>query len=131
LVVVWLRLLSKVLFTCKHIKIILLKKNYFWYKCIKMIWKHKKYINLKLKKLNFFKSVFETQKQTEFDETQLQKHVKTASQKLYFKLNFVVDPTVKKYSLVCYQTPYCVFASQTRKLEVNKCSLNWCVVDRH
>jgi hypothetical protein len=30
------------------------------------------------------------QKQTGFYETQLKKHVKTASQKLYFKLNFVV-----------------------------------------
>jgi hypothetical protein len=60
-----------------------------------MIWKHKKNINLKLKKLNFFKSVFETQKQTEFNETQLKKHVKTASQKLCFELNFLVGSTVK------------------------------------
>jgi hypothetical protein len=35
------------------------------------------------------------QKQTKFYETQLQKHVKTASQKLRFKLNFLVGSTVK------------------------------------
>jgi hypothetical protein len=31
------------------------------------------------KKLNFFKSAFETQKQTGFYETQLKKHVKTTA----------------------------------------------------
>jgi len=34
------------------------------------------------------------QKKTEFYETQLKKHVKTASQKLYFKLNFLIDLTI-------------------------------------
>ena len=34
------------------------------------------------------------QKQTAFYEIQLKKHVKIASQKLCFKLNFLVDPTV-------------------------------------
>jgi len=29
---------------------------------IKMIWKHKKYINLKPKNLNFVKNIFKTQK---------------------------------------------------------------------
>jgi hypothetical protein len=46
------------------------------------------------KKLNFFKSAFETQKQTGFYETQLKKHVKTVSQKLRFKLNFLMGPVV-------------------------------------
>jgi len=55
-----------------------------------------KNINLKQKKKfsNFFKSAFETQKQTGFYETQLKKHVKTASQKLCFKLNFLMGPTL-------------------------------------
>jgi hypothetical protein len=40
---------------------------------LKMIWKHQKYINLKLRKKNsiFLKNTFETQKQTGFYETQL------------------------------------------------------------
>ena len=69
-------------------------KNYFWYQRIKMIWKHKKKL-IWSKINNFFKSAFETQKQTKFYETQLQKHVKIASQKLRFKLNFLVDSTIK------------------------------------
>jgi len=40
------------------------------------------------KNINFFKSVFETQKQIVFYEIQLKKNVKTASQKLRFKLIF-------------------------------------------
>jgi len=44
------------------------------------------------------------QKQTEFYETQLKKHVKTVSQKLHFKLNFLVDPTV--WNAVSYVTKY-------------------------
>ena len=48
-----------------------------------MIWKHKKYIDLKQrKKLKikfFFKNVFKTQKQTKFYEIQLKKHIKTAA----------------------------------------------------
>jgi len=79
LVVVWLRLFFKVLFICKQIKIIFFKKIIFDTSALKWSENTKKNINLKLKKLNFFKSVFETQKQTEFDETQLQKHVKTVS----------------------------------------------------
>ena len=61
-----------------------------------MIWKHKKYINLKQRKffLFFFKSAFETQKQTGFYKTQLKRHVKTTSQKLCFKLNFLVGISV-------------------------------------
>ena len=47
------------------------------------------------KKLIFFKSAFEIQRQTEFYEIQLQKHIKTAYQKLRFKLNFLMGPTVK------------------------------------
>jgi hypothetical protein len=47
------------------------------------------------KVLNFFKSVFETQKQTGFYETHLKKHVKTISQKLCFKLNFLVGLAVQ------------------------------------
>jgi hypothetical protein len=35
------------------------------------------------------------QKQTEFYETQLKKHVKTPSQKLRFNLNFLVDPAIQ------------------------------------
>jgi hypothetical protein len=34
------------------------------------------------------------QKQTGFYETQLKKHVKIASQKLHFKLNFLVGLTI-------------------------------------
>jgi len=74
-------------------------KNYFWYQRIKMIWKHQKYINLKqrkkIKKSIFFKSAFESQKQTRFYETRLKKHVKIASQKLCLKLNFLVGPAVQ------------------------------------
>jgi len=49
----------------------------------------------KIKIIIFFKNAFETQKQTGFYETQLKKYVKTASQKLRFKLNFLVDPTIQ------------------------------------
>jgi hypothetical protein len=60
--------------------------------------KTSKKINLKQRKnkknWNFFKSAFETQKQIGFYEIQLKKHVKTAVQKLHFKLNFLVGPTV-------------------------------------
>ena len=35
------------------------------------------------------------QKQTGFYKIQLKKHVKTASQKLYFKLDFLVDPAIQ------------------------------------
>jgi len=55
------------------------------------IWSKEK----KLKNLIFFKNVFKTQKQTGFYETQLKKHLKTASQKLHFKYNFVVDLTIQ------------------------------------
>ena len=99
LVVVWLRLLFKMLFTWKCIKII-----YFYFKKIifdisasKWFKNTKKNINLKQikKRLSiFFKSAFETQKQTVFYETQLKKHVKTVSRKLRFKLNFLVCPAV-------------------------------------
>jgi hypothetical protein len=34
------------------------------------------------------------QKQTVFYETQLKKHVKTASRKLRFKLNFLMGPAI-------------------------------------
>jgi hypothetical protein len=44
---------------------------------------------------NFFKSAFETQKQTRFYETHLKKHVKTILQKLSFKLNFLMGPAVQ------------------------------------
>jgi hypothetical protein len=44
-----------------------------------------KYVKIQL---NFFKNTFETQKQTQFHETQLQKHANIASQKLHFKLMF-------------------------------------------
>jgi len=69
-------------------------KNYFWYQRIKMILKHKKKL-IWSEKNKFFKSTFEMQKQTKFYETQLQKHVKTTSQKLRFKLNFLVGSTIK------------------------------------
>ena len=56
----------------------------------------------------FFKSVFETQKQIEFYEIQLKKHVRTASQKQRFKFNFLVGPAVQNTFFFCYRTPYCV-----------------------
>jgi hypothetical protein len=63
-----------------------------------MIWKYKKKLiwsKEKNKKIsNLKKNVFKTQKQIDFYETQLKKHVKTASQKLYFKLNFLIDLSV-------------------------------------
>jgi hypothetical protein len=79
-----------------------------------MIWKYKKNINLKqrkkLKIFNFFKSAFETQKETGFYETQLKKHVKTA-----FQTQFFSELHSIKHSLVCYQTPYCVcFTANTK-----------------
>jgi uncharacterized membrane-anchored protein YitT (DUF2179 family) len=55
-----------------------------------LIWSKEK--NKKIS--NFFKNAFETQKQTGFYETQLKKHVKTVSQKLRFKLNFLMGPVV-------------------------------------
>jgi hypothetical protein len=97
------------------------QNNYFWYQRIKMIWKKK----LKLKNLIFFKNAFETQKQTEYYETQLQKHVKTASQKLCFKLNFLVGPTVKNAVWCVTKHLTVFFALQTQKLQVNK--RNQCV----
>jgi hypothetical protein len=60
------------------------------------------------KKSIFFTSVFETQKQTGFHETQLKKHVKTVAQKLCFKLNFLVGLAVQNTFFFCYRTPYCV-----------------------
>jgi hypothetical protein len=56
-------------------------KNYFWYQVSKWYKNTKKNINLKQRKknFNFFKSSFKIQKQTLFYETQLKKHVKTAS----------------------------------------------------
>jgi hypothetical protein len=50
----------------------------------------------------YFKSAFEIQKQTKYYETQLQKHIKTASQ-------FFSGLHNKKYNLECYQIFYCVF----------------------
>jgi hypothetical protein len=44
---------------------------------------------------NLFKNAFETQKQIVFYETQLKKHIKTASQNLHFKLSFLVALTVQ------------------------------------
>jgi hypothetical protein len=63
-----------------------------WFKNTKkiLIWSREK--NKKNK--NFFNSAFETKKQTVFYETQLKKYVKTALQKLHFKLNFLVDAAV-------------------------------------
>jgi hypothetical protein len=91
--------------------------------------KHKKYINLKQRKkntkfLNFFKSTFETQKQTGFYKTQLKKYVKTASQKLRFKLIFLVSPAVQ--NIVWFITKHlAAFVSpQTQKLVKNKHNLN-------
>jgi hypothetical protein len=49
----------------------------------------------KKKKIKFKKNTFETQKQIKFYEIQLKKHVKTSSQKLRFKLNFLVDPAIQ------------------------------------
>jgi len=48
-------------------------KNYFWYQRIKMIWKHKKYINLKQRKKIFFyflKIIFDTSASKWFEKTQ-------------------------------------------------------------
>jgi hypothetical protein len=56
----------------------------------KLIWSKEK--NKKI--LNFEKSAFETKKQTEFYETPLKKHLKTASQNMRFKFNFLVDPII-------------------------------------
>jgi hypothetical protein len=82
-------------------------KNYFWYQPIKIIWKHQKYINLKQrKKIKFLKNTFETQKQIKFYEIQLKKHVKTSSQKLRFKLNFLIDPAIQ--NTVWFDTKYLV-----------------------
>jgi hypothetical protein len=62
------------------------------------------------------KNVLETQKQTEFYKTQLKKHIKTASQKLRFKLNFFYGPHSIKHNLVHYQTPNCVFYTVNTKI---------------
>ena len=58
-----------------------------------------------------------------FYKTQLKKYVKTALQKLCFKLNFYSGSRHIKRSLVCYQTPCCVVSPQTQKLAENKRSL--------
>jgi hypothetical protein len=47
--------------------------------------------DLKTLKIYQFKSLFITQKQTEFYETQFKKHVKTAAYKLRFKFNFLMS----------------------------------------
>jgi hypothetical protein len=86
-----------VLFTWKCIKII-----FFYLKKIFLISAHQNNLktlknnNLKQRKnkKKIYKSAFEMQKQTGFYETQLKKHVKIASQKLHFKLNFLVGLTV-------------------------------------
>jgi hypothetical protein len=82
----------KVFFTWKCIKIyFLFFKNNFdtstskWSENIKIIWSNEKNKII----LNFLKNTFETQKQSEFYKTQFKKYVKTASQKLRFKLNFL------------------------------------------
>jgi hypothetical protein len=91
--------------------------------------KHKKIYQFEAKKkntkfLNFFKSTFETQKQTGFYKTQLKKYVKTASQKLRFKLIFLVSPAVQ--NIVWFITKHlAAFVSpQTQKLVKNKHNLN-------
>jgi hypothetical protein len=121
---VWLWLLFKVIFTWKCIKIIF----FYFLKIIFDINTSKQYENTKnisiwskkIKIIIFFKNAFETQKQTGFYETQLKKYVKTASQKLRFKLNFLVDPTIQ--DAVWFVTKYlAAFVSpQTQKLMKNK-----------
>jgi hypothetical protein len=54
----------------------------------------------------------------------LQKHVKTASQKLRFKLNFLVGPTIKNAVWCVTKYLTVIFAPQTQELQVNKHSLN-------
>jgi hypothetical protein len=51
-----------------------------------LIWSKEKNKKLSI----FFKNAFERQKQTVFYETQLKKYIKTASEKLHFKLNFLM-----------------------------------------
>jgi hypothetical protein len=99
-----------VFFTCKCIKIIIfyfLKIIFYnsaskWSENTKkiLIWSKEK----NKKKLIFFKSAFKTQKQTRFYETQLKKHVKAASQKLCFKLNFLVGLVVQ--NVIWFVTKY-------------------------
>jgi hypothetical protein len=59
-------------------------------------------------------------KNKQFCETQLQKHVKTASQKLRLKLNFLVRPTVKNTVWCLTKHLTAIFAPQIQKLQVNK-----------
>ena len=44
------------------------------------------------------------------NKTQLKRHVKTA-----FQTQFFSGPYSKKYSLMCYQTPYCIFYTTNTK----------------
>ena len=109
-------------FEAKKKNIFLFFKNYFWYQRIKMIWKNTKNISIWSKEkntkfLNFFKSTFETQKQTGFYKTQLKKHVKTAFTKTAFQTHFFSEPRSTKHSLVCYQTPCCVCFTANTKAE--------------
>jgi len=90
-----------------------------------LIWSKEK--NKKIS--NFFKNAFETQKQTGFYETQLKKHVKTTSQKLRFKPNFLVGPAVQNTIWFVTKHLAAFVAPQTQKQLQNKRSLPKLILD--
>jgi hypothetical protein len=56
------------------------------------------------------------QKQTEFYETQLKKHVKTVSQKLHFKLNFLMDQYEMQFHMLLNML-LCFFCTTDTKIK--------------
>jgi hypothetical protein len=64
------------------------------------------------------------QKQTVFYKTQLKKHVKIASRKLHFKLNFLVGPVVQNTVFTVTKHLTMFFAPQTQKQVQNKHNLS-------
>jgi hypothetical protein len=119
----WLRLLFKVFFTWKYIKIIffLFLKNYFWYQRIKMIWKHKKKTNLKqrkkIKKIQIFSKTLLKRKNKQgfriFYKTRLKKLVKTTLQ-----TQICNQPRNIKYNLMCCQITSCVCFTVNAKTSI-------------
>jgi hypothetical protein len=73
------------------------------------------------KNLIFLKNAFETQKQTGFYETRLKKHIKITSQKLHFKLNFLMTLQYKTQFNLLPNTLMSFVSPQTHIK--NKCSL--------
>ena len=87
------------------------QNNYFWYQRIKMIWKKK----IEVKKFNFFQKRFWNTKTNRVLRNSVTKACKNCFSKTAFQTQFFSGSHSKKRSLVCYQTPYCVFCTANAK----------------